>query len=270
VNVIHRVFREDHGDEIARAWSLIHPLPFDVPVEIQDRPQLGPVILDRSDATAQAHVSTVPREAFPESDGEIGVIRITDHWTLRGERERAAVLLHELIHLRLFTGRLRANHDAMKATRRDIPPGREVQYDLADQLGQCVQEIACDRYAALRYPSFRGPYFDGERRGYYLQRDGYLVGGGEIPQLAAFFTLYGLIRAEAGLRVYEHDAGVVAELARLRERYRDELRRDCGGDDPLFARLCAAKDAIINVDVERSDRDENDYMELFRYVMMSL
>jgi hypothetical protein len=94
-----------------------------------------------------------------------------------------------------------------------------------------------------------------------------LVDGRETPHLAAFFTLYRLLRAEAGLRVYEYDSPVFGQLAELREEYRDDLRRKCGSDEALFSRLCRAKDAIVNVDVDRNDPDKNDYMELFRHAM---
>jgi hypothetical protein len=159
----------------------------------------------------------------------------------------------------------------MEATRRYIPEGREAQYDLADQLGKCVQEIACDRYATLpQYRLFRTAYFDGERRDFYRAPNAYLQYQGDdadTPNLAAYLAVYRLIRAEAGLRLYEHDAGMRTTLHGLRQRYRDELRRACGSDQSLYEALEQGCDRIVDVRVDVNEPDECNYMELFNRVM---
>jgi hypothetical protein len=216
----------------------------------------GPRIPDHPGLLAKA----VLQVAVPVADmPETGFVHLFDDFFKENKERRKLILLHELIHLRLLSGRLNANLQAMNEMYFDI----DQREDLANVLGNCVQEIGCDKFAHANYKALQPEYFT-MRRHYYVKPDAYLQYKGDdaTPALHRFVTLYRLIRAEAGVGFYQNDA----ELSDLREKYRTELRSECGTDINLYDTLQAAMQKLLDVDVETDEPAQNKYMALFHLV----
>ena len=208
-------------------------------------------------AKAQSHI-------FDLEGVSVGVVRIADITFDDPPRAQRLILLHELVHLRLMSGRLSANQQAIeKIRRRSVEPGTEHREKLANVVAIAVQEMGCDRFMYSKYKKLRREYFK-MRRSYYLDKNSYLGFNGDnvSPVLHAYVTLYRLIRAEAGAEFCDNDR----ELSELRDKYNEELRDECGPDVALHERLVGAGRELLDISVETDNPDENDYMALFGLV----
>jgi hypothetical protein len=219
----------------------------------------------------------------PDADlPEIGRIYLANTFFDRARHsdEQSAILLHETIHLHLQRGRLRRNYEAIEARRNETDNSEaegtsryafmERRGGLAIALADCVQEISCDRFVHAMYESLRPGYFK-VRNSYYFNRNAYLPFKDDQlePPLQPYLTLYRLIRAETGKRLYKHDPATEAKLSTLHEEYRAKLEDDCDSDRELLVSLRAAKQAIQNVRLNTEEPDENDYMDLFDLVVLT-
>jgi hypothetical protein len=157
-----------------------------------------------------------------------------------------------------MSGQLAMNHAAMEARRgHDVREGEERKENLAAALGNCIQEIQCDRWAHAMYSGETRRRYLKYRAHYYTDPNAYLQFDAAADDTVLPFALgYQLVRAEAG-RVL-HGSVLSATWSTLRER----LEKACRDDTALLQSLTGFVDRVMGLPVGPDDPHPDRFVDV--------
>lgn len=273
---------ENEGSRIEteRSWqnftSQIHPLPLESlelshPIRVENPLDIAP------GATAAA--SLIFGYSHPDMGDyvipERGRISLSSGFFQRSISERAKLLLHEVVHVRLFSGRLRDSYRAIREaeSRPDTvlgidmaTPGFTFMWQrrcLAFDAGMFCHEVGVDKFIHAHYPQLFTEMLPDRSRFYLGKREAHNYTD-LPPQLAVYLTFYRLLRAELGLLLVS--AGKLrVRLQSARNRYEAELRASVNeGELGWFSEF---EHSVLSIAIATDEADPNTYMGLFERVL---
>lgn len=258
LNVPTQARRNDARQSWTALTAAIHPLPY-TPDAVH------PTTLERScdgiPASADANAEVVP--ARGNSPGYARIC-LTDRFFARCADERVLVLLHELVHIRLYLGRLAANYAAIAELlhRRPAVALRagfdEDRATLAADTLTLAQEIGVDRFILANYPAHIATYRR-MRRGFYEVPEVNTVRAMPWPALFIYRAFNYLVKAGLGVSVVEDRADRDA-IQRRYDALLAELRTEAGDN---FGRFDDSLRNLLSIRIDTDDRDPDAYREIF-------
>ena len=193
-----------------------------------------------------------------------------------GHETQLGVLLHEVVHIRLFRGRLsrsfQSSRDAEDDERAREYSGDKDEADfgvarwkVANGLLLLVHEIGVDRFmSGSRYGWLSNDYWADRAHHFYLS-DSLLSDELTSPSMVAYVAFYRLVAAELGLAVLPD----IPERRAVEERQiqRAEALAEACEDDETRDWLDSVRCQLLEIDVSANEPDACSYDEVFKRVI---
>ncbi len=211
-------------------------------------------------------------DALPDTTRRIPRLCLGQQLFARPHEIQLAVLLHEIVHIRLNLGRLRKHFSRGS----QLEEGVGYQVVLGDEiifaearnrvafgLLGLVDEIGVDRFMATQYAWLSTDYWDARHRNFYL--DAQLIADKDISlSLRPYAAFYRLVALDLGLMVLKASSSRDQLVAR-RAEYVDALATTC--DEETASWLERSRIKLLAFDPIPIEPDPDAYDELCERVL---
>lgn len=179
--------------------------------------------------------------------------------------ERNLVLLHELVHVRLFEGRLSANYGVISELQARLYAAEraegfvESRTSLAADVLGLAQEIGVDRYIVQNYGALADTYAAMRLPNYYQVPTADDAEALNWPTLSIYRGFHYLVRSELGLSILQ-DGDERADIQRRRLELLGQIQE---APPEIFALLDGARQRLMAIRVDTDDPDADEYRDVF-------